>query len=614
MKKAFIHISDLHVTAAVNEKGEKSKKVENVWLNTDNNDQINSCYINTFCNFIKENYKDREFYLLITGDITNQSDEIEYDFAQKYISDILTQLGISANNLLIVPGDHDVNRYECRKAFMEGREINPSKKPCNYNEEKYCYFSSFYEKIKSKKFDYDKSIVDILDFEVEKILLVGINSNYNIDYDGGDGAVNINCLKKGLQDINKKYEEYSKIAVFHHNLYASYENSSTGQWDKDNLVEFMGVLNSFEFKCLFYGNEHTRNSKSDNQIYRSDCGSFAQKSPAPSFKIYDIEHTEHKTFLPLHLIVLQNANKNTDHKFGSWGELNNQHMGEIGEIILKELPSLKNKPKEDNILDTLNTFELNETKAQPTEVSTISSYSNPEIKAELLKRVKNEQLYHSGHFHWSETSRAHNWIDASTLLSKVDNLEYSQSAILDIIEHEKIEYDFIIGLGIEGNLLSTDLLFRSNKPYSFLPYSYRYDGHNLYEKRLNYSNDGSYKTVLIITDVVNEGRTLRKLINKREKDFFAKVENIIVVSLFYAGDDTSNSINILNRIENNSFDKENDHIEGRIKYHYVLDLQVEKCPNSNNFRNECVIYKEKLCTVYCFYDEAKALSKKEKGG
>ena len=53
MKKSFIHISDLHITAAVNEKGEKSKKVENVWLNTDNNDQINSYYINTFCDFIK---------------------------------------------------------------------------------------------------------------------------------------------------------------------------------------------------------------------------------------------------------------------------------------------------------------------------------------------------------------------------------------------------------------------------------------------------------------------------------------------------------------------------------------------------------------------------------
>lgn len=612
MQKAIIHISDLHITAAVNEKGEKSKKIENVWLNTNKDDQINSYYINTFCDFIKENYKEREFYLLITGDIANQSDEIEYVFALQYISQILKQLGISENNLLIVPGDHDVNRYECKKAFMEGKSINPSKKPCDYNKEKYCYFSSFYEKIKNKKFDYNKSIVDILHFEVEKILLVGINSNCNIDYDGGDGAVNIEHLKEELENINEKYEEYSKIAVFHHNPYACFEDSSTGQWNKDNLVEFTKVLNSFQFKCLFYGNEHTRNSKSDNQIYRSDCGSFAQKSPAPSFKIYDIEHTKSKTCLPLHLIVLQNANKNTDHEFGTWGALNNHHMGEIDKIILKELPSSNSKTKEDNTLDSLNTLELNETKVQPTEISTILPYSNSEIKAELLKRVKNERLYHSGHFHWSETSRAHNWIDASTLLSKVDNLEYSQSAILDIIEHEKIEYDFIIGLGIEGNLLSTDLLFRSNKPYSFLPYSYRYDEHNLYEKKLNYTNNGSYKTVLIITDVVNEGRTLRKLINKREKEFFAKVENIIVVSLFYAGNETSNSVNVLNRIENNTFDKENDHIENRIKYYYVLDLQVEKCPNSNNFRNECVIYKEKLCTVYCFYDEAKALSKKER--
>lgn len=609
MKKAIIHISDLHVTAILNEKNENSKKAEEVWLNTDKNDPNNSYYINAFCDFIKENYKNRKFYLLISGDIANQASEIEYDFAQEYLSDMLTQLEIPKERLLIVPGDHDINRYECQKAFMEGKKNNPSKKPYAYNEEKYSYFSSFYEKIRSKKFDSNKNIIDILDFKDEKILLVGINSNYKIDYEGGDGAVNIEYLKEELQNIDEKYKEYSKIAVFHHNPYASYEDSYIGQWDKDNLVEFIRVLNSFQFKVLFHGNEHTRNSRFIDQIYSSDCGSFAKKKPAPSFKIYDIEYTENKTYLSLYLIVLQNANKNIEHEFGAWGEQNCRHMGEVEKIVLKESFS-SNEITPDSTLDSKNSDE-NKTKVQSTETLAPKPYSNPTTKAELLKRVKNEQVYHSGHFHWSETSRAHNWIDASTLLNKVDNLEYSQSAILDIIEHEKIEYDFIIGLGMEGNLLSTGLLFKSNKPYSFLPYSYRYDEHNLYEKKLNYSNDGRYKTILIITDVVNEGRTLRKLINKREKDFFAKVEDIIVVSLFYAGNKTSNSISILNRKDDASFDKENDHIENRIRYYYVLDLQVEKCPHSNNFRNECTIYKEKLCTIYRFYDEDKALSKKE---
>ena len=51
-------------------------------------------------------------------------------------------------------------------------------------------------------------------------------------------------------------------------------------------------------------------------------------------------------------------------------------------------------------------------------------------------------------------------------------------------------------------MIATRLSVKYNKPYSFLPYSYRYDDHSEYEKVLNYTNNGEFKKILIITDVV----------------------------------------------------------------------------------------------------------------
>ena len=75
----------------------------------------------------------------------------------------------------------------------------------------------------------------------------------------------------------------------------------------------------------------------------------------------------------------------------------------------------------------------------------------------------------------------------------------------------------IIGLGYEGNIISSKAAIKFNKPYSFLPYSYRHDEHHEYENQLNFDNSNNdYKNILIITDVVNDGRTIRKLIKKRQ--------------------------------------------------------------------------------------------------
>jgi pyrimidine operon attenuation protein/uracil phosphoribosyltransferase len=172
--------------------------------------------------------------------------------------------------------------------------------------------------------------------------------------------------------------------------------------------------------------------------------------------------------------------------------------------------------------------------------------------------------------------------------------------------------DLIIGLGYEGNIISSKVSIKYNIPYSSLPYSYRYNDHHKFEKQLYFENtDGKYKKVLIITDVVNDGRTIRKLIKKdnREKIFFENVEKINVVSLFYSGDRPLN-IDVLNtkgKSFSKDYDLENDYPDvDNIDYYTVAKLKVEKCPYSNgDYKEACLIYKDKLDCVHLFYDEEK---------
>jgi hypothetical protein len=127
---------------------------------------------------------------------------------------------------------------------------------------------------------------------------------------------------------------------------------------------------------------------------------------------------------------------------------------------------------------------------------------------------------------------------------------------------------------------------------------------------LNFDNNSQiFKSVLIVTDVVNDGRTIRKLIKKREEEFFSKVEKIYVISLFYTGEFTLNN-NILNFdfIKNISeYDLLSDEEVNNIEFYTVKKLKVEKCPYGRNFREECFIYKDELSCVNLFYDEARYL-------
>ena len=618
-KKAIIHLSDLHVSIHETLKGIAIDC--NSILTTDNlNESVNN-FIKEFCKTINEKFNGFELILVISGDITDKSIIEEYATAKYIIEEIVSKLKISEQKILIVPGDHDINRDDCRKAHENGNRTGVKKRSFEYFDEKFEKFKNFYDNFYKSKivFDPKKTVINYIKLDNERLLLIGLNSNFKIDYDGGNGFFNITQLESELDEINKTYSDYSKIAVFHHNIFASYENKMKGQWDDEhnNRLAVFRIFEKYPINCLFYGNEHTRSSATSisHRIAYSDSGTFAnsKKNPIPSFKVYEILFNDKNLKLKNNLfLLLEGGLSDLEFKFGKWTlQLQSELDGELDEISIR-IPEESLVVKEDLSLDkTFVEPKLTEEVKNPIPANYLPFSADHEDHKKLLGIIKSKNLFHSGHFHWSETSRAHNWIDISQILNDRNNLLDAKKMILNIISKNKLEFDFIIGLGIEGNILATRTSVIHNKPYTFLPYSYRYDDHSQFEKKLNFQNSGRYDIILIVTDVVHDGRTIRKLLHKRREDetykFFEKAKKIIVVSLFFTGElplDKSQYHNLLNRSENIGFDSVNDHVEDRIQFHFVSHIKVETCPyTKENYKTDCIIVREGLSCIHKFYTE-----------
>lgn len=615
MNDFILHISDLHVS---DHGGEFGRSYDDTYLVVQNDD-LNYTFISSFTEFVrKKNYEN--IFLIITGDITDCGETSEFEISKKYIGKIIADLAIPVSNILLIPGDHDINRGNLREAIKD-KGLDESDAH-TLHEEKFSRFKEFYHSIKSSEFNCKKLIFDHL--VTEQVIFLGVNSNYKIGLKGGTGFLPPENFENELREFKGQFPEKEFVICMHHNLHGEHEDKQSGQWTLSNRKNLIPVFQRNGIKCVLNGNEHTPNSKmlDTTDIMISDAGPLSCiKRPNGSFKTYEIIYDGSGLYLVNSLYKLISNGGTSETDYGNWSDIaiENTRGSEQEKFILKEksLPQLEDLaelPSEDEdtadlIVENSGSNSTDDSKTfTGGEEHQIDLYQNDEIQEKLYQIIKTKRLFNQGHFHWSATSRAHNWIDISRLLEDREDLFFIKNAVLDVIDSKtECDFDMIIGLGYEGNIISTKASIKYDVPYAFLPYSYRYKDHHKFENKLNYDNSaGQFKKVLIVTDVVNDGRTIRKLIGKddREKKFFEKVEEVIVISLFYTGNCKDLNYDILNYDKlPDDYDKHNDHEVNNLKFYFIKALQVEKCPYGEDYKTACLIYKDDLNCVHKFYTE-----------
>ena len=234
--------------------------------------------------------------LILSGDIANKSTSDEYEAAQSFLDNLRRDFPLKSDQIVIVPGNHDLNWQKSKKAYLPARRddydgrtitINRETKPDpNYAiddgsayvekqdedgyKERFAYFSDFYEYIKGKPYPLEYEQQCIIDcFPDKNLLILGLNSAWQLDHHYKDRAsINMNALGNALTKIrrNSEYKNYLKIAVWHHPL-----NGAGSDRIKDQ--GFMEQLAKAEFRLFLHGHIH----KAETSLYRYDMSPNGRK-------------------------------------------------------------------------------------------------------------------------------------------------------------------------------------------------------------------------------------------------------------------------------------------------------------------------------------------------
>ncbi len=226
--------------------------------------------------------------LIISGDIANKSTPEEYTAAKKFLDDLREEFPIQRQNIIMVPGNHDLNwelsedaytpmrrrsyqgQIDNNRIIDQGGDFIEVVQDQNKYQQRFHHFNQFYENIKGEPYPLREDQQGILyPLPGQKIVFLGLNSAWSLDHHYKKSvSINANALSNALTKIRQdsKYSDWLKIAVWHHPL-----NSNSEDRIKDH--GFMEQLAKAGFSLALHGHIH----KADNSLYRYDQSAGGRK-------------------------------------------------------------------------------------------------------------------------------------------------------------------------------------------------------------------------------------------------------------------------------------------------------------------------------------------------
>ncbi|NES85126.1 MAG: metallophosphoesterase [Moorea sp. SIO2B7] len=210
----------------------------------------------------------------------------KYNAAQKFIHSLCQAFSIKSNQIIIVPGNHDLNwklsedayqlfkRKDYKEPLKEGCYIEESENVIqvpdeNKYKQRFANFKEFYDAIRTDKeseilpysLNYDQQFT--LDhFPEHNLLILGLNSAWQLDHHYKNlASINTNALANALNKILLKpdYENALKMAVWHHPLNSPFEDRIKDQ----GFLEQLAVAG---FRFFLHGHIH----KAEKSLFSYD--------------------------------------------------------------------------------------------------------------------------------------------------------------------------------------------------------------------------------------------------------------------------------------------------------------------------------------------------------
>lgn len=225
--------------------------------------------------------------VILSGDITNTASAEEFGAAATFVSKLAQEFGLGPEQLVLVPGNHDLNWQAAKGAYkmhwrdeykdrklVDGTYIADDDLIAVRDEEEYkkrfANFSAFFERVKGRPYplDYEQQY-SIEHFPSLGLLVLGLNSAWELDHRYTSRAsIHPLAVTNALDELrrNPDYVGAVRAVVWHHPLHSEAE-------DRIKSADFMERLAVSNFRLALHGHIH----KAEAGLYVYDHGGKARR-------------------------------------------------------------------------------------------------------------------------------------------------------------------------------------------------------------------------------------------------------------------------------------------------------------------------------------------------
>lgn len=560
-KYGILLMSDFHICDELLNRGVKSIVEEDSFIN-----RLTEC-INT----AKGNQNAKVKYIMLLGDIAYGAWPKEYTTAISIIEKLCKNIEVARENVLIVPGNHDVNHADSQQFCSDyvGDTLD-EKGRADLQKKKLQKFATFYNDFykdaeeEVEKFDPGKAVFRTIVDKEMGVVFLGINTNFKESHLDHGGSIPYSRLQEELDVIKREHGDEKIIAMMHHRP-SSFE--STDAIENEDWYDLADLFKMHNTATFFFGGfsrlskgfsiitDETRNIVVSGSIHST------QKDVPPTFMLLWLESNEYgKSFSP------------ESYKY----EINHWQIQDMDPEISKKI-ILETKTGRSVVSDQLakvsNYDQILGLKNLGLTSQVEYDYSkalekfddNEQFKSAedfVLDCIKKNNLYLLGDFRWSREGKSISFIlmdfffDNYNCFKKVkrcyqlmlntfddvvlkhiysasyqelriksgdnaDTVSICNESIKDITGLDLLP-KLMIGYEMNGNMIGVSLAIMNRYDYTYLPASNR--NHSEFEKRLPEDN-GQYKHIIVVIDLIYT----RTLLNSLAKIIEKKYPNVKII-------------------------------------------------------------------------------------
>ncbi|HEX6077263.1 MAG TPA: trypsin-like peptidase domain-containing protein, partial [Micromonosporaceae bacterium] len=176
----------------------------------------------------------------VAGDIAESAMPKEYEAAYEFLQDLALGLDLPRDRIVLVPGNHDVNRKKCRAYFLN-REAE-DEQPIPPYWPKWEPYSSFIEKFHGRTLPKDEPWT-YHEFPELKLAVAGLNSTMAESHRDGDhyGWLGEEQLRWFVRRLRKATDEgWLRLGLLHHNPVRGASDDDANLRDADRFADLLG--------------------------------------------------------------------------------------------------------------------------------------------------------------------------------------------------------------------------------------------------------------------------------------------------------------------------------------------------------------------------------------